>query len=663
MSNPEDFGSALVGAIDQLDKRETMAKAHFIGGVEQPSNVKPVEIGDGDEKLFSKAGALAPPYGPEMLCKVHEHSNSLRQNVDAYSVNIDGFGHRFEPVIDLDGDDTEQQVSDAIFLERLEEQHAEGDEEADAPIPTSAEVNERIEIMRSEMRLEKAKLDTFFRFCSDDHSFIKLRMRTREDTEIIGNGFWEIVRNVAGEPAQFNYIPGFTVRLLPKRAQLVPVTRKVKRSPFTYSEYTAQKRFRKFVQVFEGCKVYFKEYGDPRVMSAQTGTYYKTPEAMQVTEGGDENADVAQATELMHFAVESPRSPYGIPRWIGALLSVLGSRQAEEVNFLYFQNKSVPPLAVLVSGGRLGQDSVKRLEDYVENRIKGRENFHKILVIEAEPASGGALADDASGRMKIELVPLTNAQHGDALFQKYDERNIDKVGMTFRLPRMLRGDIRDFNRSTADAALEFAETQVFSPEREDFDWQINRTIMAELGIKFWTFASNSPTSNNPMDLTEMVTTLSKAGLITPEEAREIIKSIFNKDFKKIDDVWARIPLEVLKAGFIPEDADFALPPEPDKTEPDEIEAADVTTGNFIADGGAKVPGQGKKKKGFQRLPAGNKAKALRKLARDLIDLRGALDTEEKNTIAETFKAERIEEMEREVIQIPAAEFKRLIGDV
>ena len=41
----------------------------------------------------------------------------------------------------------------------------------------------------------------------------------------------------------------------------------------------------------------------------------------------------------------SPRSPYGVPRWVGTLLSVLGSRQMEEVNYLYFENKSVPPMA------------------------------------------------------------------------------------------------------------------------------------------------------------------------------------------------------------------------------------------------------------------------------------------------------------------------------
>ena len=61
---------------------------------------------------------------------------------------------------------------------------------------------------------------------------------------------------------------------------------------------------------------------------------------------------------------------------------------------------------------------------------------------------------------------------------------------------MLRGDIRDFNRSTADAALHFAESQVFEPERQEFDFIVNRKLLAEMGIRFWRFVSKSPV--NPL---------------------------------------------------------------------------------------------------------------------------------------------------------------------
>ena len=60
---------------------------------------------------------------------------------------------------------------------------------------------------------------------------------------------------------------------------------------------------------------------------------------------------------------------------------MLGNRQSEEGNFIYFENRSVPPLAVLVSGGRLNSDSVKSLEDHIRNNIKGSRNNHKILIL------------------------------------------------------------------------------------------------------------------------------------------------------------------------------------------------------------------------------------------------------------------------------------------
>ena len=689
---------ALTKRVEELSDRVALAKVHFIGQEDNPpSNVKPVETRSTDERIFSKSGALAPPYGPDILCKIFEHSSSLRQNVDAYAVNIEGNGHRFEPVIDLEADDAEDQVRDAMFLERLHEAEKDsGGEPVEVEAPTDAEVNERIESMTEEMRLEKAKLEAFFKFCCADESFVSLRQKTRTDQEVIGGGFWEIIRNGAGEPSQFTYIPAFTMRLLPlKRSDLVETETNIKANPLTFDKVRTRKRFRRFVQVFESVKVHFKSFGDPRIMSADTGALFKTDEALQAAEGeGRDEADgpVPAATEVIYFPIHSPRSPYGIPRWIGNLLAVLGTRQAEEVNFLYFENKSVPPLAILVSGGRMSSSSVERLETYVENKIKGRTNFHKILVIEAEPADGAApLGDNVSGRMRIEIVPLTGSQQQDALFLKYDERNVDKVGMSFRLPRLLRGDIRDFNRATAEAALEFAEAQVFSPLREDFDWMINRKILAELEVKFWTFASNSPTTSNPMDLAEIIERLIKVSVLTPEEGRELAKAVFNRDFKKIDELWTKIPPDLLKAGILPEGEELpGQPEEPEGEPPDEGEpeldpetgkpikaAGDVGTGDLKTRGGAKVPAQGgkkKPKKGFTRLPAGIgkryadrvREKNLRKLAKDVLDLRAALDAEERRIAADEDLALRKADLEEngpvEYIRIPEDELRALFTD-
>lgn len=671
---PRTMEAAIEKSIEDLDdgSRSPVAKAHFIGQDVQGSNARMAEERQRDDRLFEQSGAIGTPYSPDTMVRLFEHSNSLRQNVDSYGVNIDGNGHRFEPVIDLDADMAHEAVRDAMFVEALiaaETGEANAKDGTTPQIPTDEEVDRRIEVMRTEMRLEKSKLMAFFDFCVADESFISLRRKTRQDKEIMGNGFWEILRNSAGEPAQFVYVPGFTVRLLPIDRNPIEVAMKVKRAPLTYETQSVKRRFRRFVQVFEGCRVYFKEYGDPRVVSSKTGKVYKTDAELQSNENvsGEPDSAVAQATEILHFSIHSPRSPYGIPRWIGNLLAVLGSRQSEEVNFLYFENKSVPPMAVLVSGGRLTSESVKKIESFIETRIKGRANFHKVLVIEAEPAMAGTL-DQNNGRMKIEIVPLTSAQQSDALFQKYDERNIDKVGMAFRLPRLLRGDIRDFNRATAEAAIEFAETQVFAPERQDFDWAMNRKILSDLGIKYWTFASNAPTTRNPIDLADIVTMLVNASVLTPEEGRELAKGIFNRDFKKIDDLWTKIPPNLLMKGILP---DGAEPPPGMGTSADGAPAPtdgapnqDPNAPNPPTPPGFPGPKRGEKDGRLsipKRYAGASRAAGLRKLARDLVDLREVLDEQAREEGRESFEKAHDESVETETITMPAEDMDRILG--
>jgi hypothetical protein len=45
------------------------------------------------------------------------------------------------------------------------------------------------------MRLERSRLESFFGFCCIDLSFITLRWRTRQDIEVMGNGYWEVLRD------------------------------------------------------------------------------------------------------------------------------------------------------------------------------------------------------------------------------------------------------------------------------------------------------------------------------------------------------------------------------------------------------------------------------------------------------------------------------------
>ncbi|MFH0901139.1 MAG: phage portal protein, partial [Pseudomonadota bacterium] len=386
---------------------------------------------------------------------------------------------------------------------------------------------------------EKARLEAFFDFCCFDHSFVDLRRRTRQDLEVTGNAYWEVLRNNRGEVARLVHVPSQSVRLLPLDPGPVEVEERVRISPVAYETVTARRRLRRFVQIQGTERVYFKAFGDPRVVSKRSGAPFADVAALLRARPDD-----APATEIMHFAIHSPRSPYGVPRWVGTLLSVLGSRQMEEVNYLYFENKSVPPLALLVSGGTLTESSIPRIERFIEENIKGKQNFHRMLILQADNSGRGS----GENRTKIELKPLTDAQQHDALFQEYDRRNIDKVGSAFRLPQLLRGDSHDYNRSVADSQLLFAEDQVFQPERDEFDYLINRKLLADMGIRFWRFRSQTPVTRDPERLTNMVEKLVRVGVLTPEEGRLLASDIFNREFRKISDGWVKRPLTLTLAG-------------------------------------------------------------------------------------------------------------------
>jgi len=228
----------------EVDARlQTILKAVVVGARTQDPASRP-----GGEELsaaFAATGALEPPYDPEALCLLMEHSNSLRQNVDAYATNIDGFGHRFDPAVDFDADDADQRVADTIYLERLAARDRSELPADTALQPTEDEVSARRRELQQLARIERARLEAFFDFCCFDHSFVDLRRRTRQDLEVTGNAFWEVLRDGRGDVARLVYVPSYSVRLMPLDRDPVEFEDRVRVSPVTFEAVTARRRLRR----------------------------------------------------------------------------------------------------------------------------------------------------------------------------------------------------------------------------------------------------------------------------------------------------------------------------------------------------------------------------------------------------------------------------------
>lgn len=474
-----------------MEMAELLAKAEVLGTGDRTI---PASHRIEEDPFASQYGTevIEPPLPLTRLVEMPELSNILNQCIEAMETNIDGSGY-------------------TLVARRIPEQGEDYSEE--------------------EME-ERRRVERFFRFCNPEMSFTDIRRATRKDLETTGNAFWELLRNGKGELVGIVHVPSYTVRLTRLDRELTPTHYKVLDEGGHYETIEHVKRFRRYVQIVGGKKVYWKEYGDARPIDALTG---------EPADGDTKRL----ANEMIHWRIYSPRSPYGIPRWAGNILAVLGSRAAEEINYAYFDNKSVPPLAILVSGGHLAEGVRERLEDYVEEQLKGRSNFHKMLILEAEGSNNGPLSVGPQGNVKIDMKPLTNLIQQDALFMRYDEANREKIRSSFRLPPLYVGLAKDFNRATAEEAREIAEAQVFGPERDAFDFVINHRIFPVLDVVHWEFKTLVAPQENPDKESAIIKRL--APWLTGAEVRRMIEQVLHVDLAELEGEWLSAPLQLYLA--------------------------------------------------------------------------------------------------------------------
>jgi PBSX family phage portal protein len=487
--------------------------------------------------MTSDGTIIEPPFDMLTLAMLPEHSTELGQCIEAMEVNIEAFGYRFVSRVKMEAND--------------------GDKEPPA----------KDELQKSVQR-EKVFLENFFKYVSLEDSFTGIRRKTRKDVETTGNGYWEVIRNPVTKKIQgFNHIPSYQMRLAvqdedPTEA-MVPILTMKEDNSVVVENVKTWKRFRRFVQsraifrrnlsALNGYKMrWFKEFGDPRVWNNETGELQKDDEKLPESK---------HANEIIHFKLYSARSPYGLPRYIGNLLTIFGDRAAEEINYVTFKNNNVPSMAILVSNGQLTEGSIERITSFVESQIQGSDNYSKFLVVEAE----GLMEGEDSGNVKMEIKPLVKDQHTDALFQAYSKNNQDKMRRAFRLPPIYVGRAEDASKANAESARKLADVQVFGPERDEFDSMVNRRILPSLGVVYHTFKTNTPNTTDNQSLVQILAGAEKTGGMTPRIARKVIEDILGIELPPFPakfgdmDFNPDLPFSLLMAEAVKNKADPAEP--------------------------------------------------------------------------------------------------------
>lgn len=559
---------AAVFGLDRVRKSELRARkvgkigTAFSGTGVSSGESKSVDV-DPFTRLEKEGRIVPPPFDQFTLALMPENNTELGPAIEAMSVNVESFGYRLEPRIPVD---------------------------EDTPV----------EVLRT-LAEERTIVDNFLaNCCSDGESFEELREKCRKDLETTGNCYVEFVE-VPGTKRldELVHLPSWTVRIsradedrtpyvdlqVHKRTRLVELPseepsdgevapeasertalddapdlpraegRISKRSvreevSFELREVVRYRKFRRYVQVREKQTTWFKELGDPRLISARSGKVVSREELERsnvnaesiprfalegdrlVVKIGKVGFPVSDAANpVRHRRLYSTRSPYGLPRYVGHLFCVFGSRAAEEINYTTFKNNNVPSMCVTVSNGKLDDESVERIEEFVEASIQSDDNYSKFLLLEAEPVLEG-MRDP--GSMKIDVTPLTREQHTDALFVNYQAANDARTRRAWRFPPVFVGHSEDFSGKTIEASRKLGDEQVFQPERNKVDHFLTRDVLLRLGIVWSKFKSLSPNVTENADLVRLLAQGEKTGGLTPRISRALIGRVVNEDLGEVD---------------------------------------------------------------------------------------------------------------------------------
>lgn len=403
---------------------------------------------------------IAPPYEPKRLASLITLNNILSQCVEAMEVNIDGTGYEFEPV----DEDTEMDKAE----------------------------------------LKRAK--SFFQQPYPDKSFVQIRRTMRRELESQGFSFIEVLRNVKGDIVGLRNTVSHMMRYVRLGAP-VTVTKEILRDGVPV-ELTMKERERSFVQRFGADNVFYREFGTTRQINSRTGEWESPEKPVLPTDRG---------TELLVFLVNPDiETPYGIPRWINQLPSVLGSRKAEEQNLEFFDAGGMPPAIIFIQGGTMAKDMSDQLKLYLSGQAKSK---NRAVVVEAQSSSGSL---DAAGSVQVKVERFGAERANDAMYANYDKTAEEHVRTGFRLPPLFLGKAADYNFATAQTAYMVAEAQVFQPERMEFDEYITATIIRGLGVKTLKLRSN------PITLKDVQMQLTALGVVKDVTEPESLVGEVNK---------------------------------------------------------------------------------------------------------------------------------------
>ena len=320
---------------------------------------------------------------------------------------------------------------------------------------------------------EYSKLKQFIENANPDESFENVIKKCWLDYEVFGNFYMELDKNIRNELVAIGHLPANTVRKAGSKNGYYQL----------YDDFSKGK--------------YFDKYGyiDSPNYAKELSVYQK------------------QVTEIIHlknYYYES--SYYGYPDVLPALGCMYLDLHLIDFNTYFFENNAIPEGILLFTNTEVDSETMAKIQEYHVQKFKGKENQHRLLVLQAEGQNA-----------KVEFVDLSGGEK-DLSFERLHKMCRDRVLSAHRLPPKIAGTITAGELGQSNQS--YAEMQMFQeliikPRQRQLEFMLNKVFNTYLGIKNWKLVFTGFDYVPDIQDADFVMKLwnNGSGIITREEAR------------------------------------------------------------------------------------------------------------------------------------------------
>lgn len=344
--------------------------------------------------------------------------------------------------------------------------------------------------------------------------------RVKVDFLVTGMGYLEVCRNLDGSFAAAYHCPSHTVRKLVTPMQV---------------QQDGSIIGGGFVHIRGGRKVYYKMFGDTRIIDSRTGKVARKGLALQY-----------RANELIDFTDYSPtNSYYGTPMWSAAMPAIAGSRYAADYNLNFFKNSATPRVVIVFENTQAGDKQMADIKKFLSSDQKGFMNAHRGLVLTAQgsPIPGAPAAS-------VKVIPLSVGTQDDLSFGKYRVANDAELREAFGVCGLFLGEVDNVNRATAYVAAKITNTQQFAPAARAMEYRLTHTIGRLFNLKVGQFRLLRPKTTDDLEDAQILAVGVQGGALTPDDLR------LRQGLPPFDQWWSRMPytlaIALLQNGMAPE---------------------------------------------------------------------------------------------------------------